>query len=80
MDPDTAEFLLKFYIGLLLLIILIFFIIFFQEADEEQQPLNEVLTSHECKKGHEKCYSIDRNVIKIYCPFCAEKEVNGIFI
>jgi hypothetical protein len=35
--------------------------------------------NHQCEEGCGKCYSVDRNVIKISCPALVLKEVNAVF-
>ena len=35
--------------------------------------------NHQCEEGCGKCYSVDRNVIKVSCPAFVLKEVNELF-
>ena len=35
--------------------------------------------NHQCEEGCGKCYSVDRNVIKISCPALVLREVNELF-
>ena len=38
------------------------------------------LLNHQCEESCGKCYSVDRNVIKISCPALVLKEVNELFL
>ena len=49
------------------------------DSQYNSQQVDLKVLNHQCEEGCGKCYSVDRNVIKISCPALVLKEVNAVF-
>ena len=82
---DLNGALLVVLVGTIILLSSLFTIFWFcflcrmTENDYNSQQDDLKVLNHQCEEGCGKCYSVNRNVIKISCPAVVLKEVNELF-